>query len=54
MGSDNVSILKIAKHFGIPKTTLRKCLTGRVIGHGHVSGGKGQGKVLTKGKFNFL
>ena len=37
-------------------TTTRSntTVTGRVIGSGHVSGGKSQGKVLTKGKSNFL
>ena len=31
-----------------------KRVTGRVIGSGHISSGKGQGKVLTKGMSNFL
>ena len=34
--------------------TLWKRVMGCVIGHRHISGGKGQGKVLTKGKSNIL
>ena len=53
-GAGNVSISKFVKTFGIPKVTFWKRVTGRVIGSGHISDGKGQGKVLTKGKSNFL
>ena len=53
-GADNVSISKIVKTFGITKATLWKRVMGHVIGHGHISGGKGQAKVLIKGKSNFL
>ena len=48
--ADNVSISVIVKQFRIPKTTLWKRVTGRMIGHGHVSGGKGEGKVLVASK----
>ena len=48
-GASNVSISSIAKFFGIPKTTFWKRVTGKVIGQGHRSGGKGQPKVLSQG-----
>ena len=47
--ASNVSISSIAKFFGIPKITFWKHVTGKVIGQGHRSGGKGQLKVLSQG-----
>ena len=37
----------------MPKMMLWKRVTGLVLGQGHLSGGKGKGKVLTLGKFLF-
>ena len=51
MGADNVLICALAKKYGIPKMTLCKCVTGWVVGWGHVSGGKGKGHVLTMGEY---
>ena len=48
-GAANVSITSIAKFFGIPKTTFWKHVTGKVVGQGHQSGGKGQPRVLSQG-----
>ena len=44
----------LARHFRIPKTTLWKWLTGKVVGCGHHSGGRGQPRVLSAGKFTSL
>ena len=46
-----ILISRLARCFGIPKTTLWKWLTGNVVGHGHHSGGRGQPCVLSVGKF---
>ena len=42
-----LSIREVARHFPkIGYTTLQGRLSGRVVGYGHVSGGKGRGRVL--------
>ena len=51
-GKGKVSISALAAKYHIPKTTLRKHLTGKVVGKGHQSGGRGAPHVLSSGKSN--
>ena len=50
-GANNVSISALAKKHKVSKTTLWKRITGRVLGAGHQSGGKGKGCVLTPSEY---
>ena len=43
-------ISEVARMCGIPKMTLWKRITGKVIGQGHRSGGHGHPRVLSAGK----
>ena len=53
-GANNILISALTRKHHVPKTTLCKRVTGRVLGQGHQSGGKGKGRVLTSGKSSFV
>ena len=47
---DKLSMRAIAVMFGLPKTTVIERLSGHCKGHGHITGGKRQPRVLSKGE----
>ena len=51
---EHVSIHAVADKYGIPYTTFWKCVTGRVMGTGYRSGGKGYSKIFSEGMFQSL
>ena len=50
-GANNVSISALARKHSVPKVTLWKQITGRVLGAGHQSGSKEKGHVLTPSEY---
>ena len=51
---EHVSIRAVADKYGIPYTTFWKRVTGRVMGTGYRSGGKGYSKIFSEGMFRSL
>ena len=47
---DKLSMRAIAVMCGLPKTTVIERLSGHHKGHGHITGGKRQPRVLSKGE----